>query len=230
MTVGREHWVRISRELVNGHPAAGLCSRCVDTLSVAGAGITLIAGGAVQVSMCASNEIVKALAELEFTLGTGPASDAHEQGVPVAAVDLVKAPPVRWSAFTGPVVDAGFRAVFAFPLRLGAAQLGALVLYQLHRGDLSADSYADALIAAEVITRAILARQAGMSEEELTAELTASGSFHPQVHQAAGMVSVQLGVGVGDALARLRARAFALGRPIGEVAADVVARRLRFDK
>ena len=43
------------------------------------------------------------------------------------------------------------------------------------------------------------------------------------------MVSVQLGVGVGEALARLRARAFAIDRPIAEMAADVVAHRLRLD-
>ncbi|MDQ6614354.1 MAG: hypothetical protein M3083_06330 [Actinomycetota bacterium] len=103
----------------------------------------------------------RALAELEFTLGNGPASDAHEHGLPVLEVDLVNAPPLRWSAFAGPVVDAGIRAVFAFPLRLGAARLGALILYQVHPGDLGADSYADALISAEINTRAILARQAG---------------------------------------------------------------------
>jgi len=49
------------------------------------------------------------------------------------------------------------------------------------------------------------------------------------VHQAAGMISVQLDVDVAEALLRLRARAYALDRPMADVAADVVARRLRFD-
>jgi hypothetical protein len=35
-------------------------------------------------------------------------------------------------------------------------------------------------------------------------------------------------VSVGEALVRLRAHAFAHDRPLGAVAADVVARRLRF--
>ncbi|MDQ6613923.1 MAG: GAF domain-containing protein [Actinomycetota bacterium] len=187
MTVGRERWLRMSRALASGHPAAsGLCSKCVETLSVAAAGITIISDAGAQVSLCASGATVTALAELEFTLGNGPASDAHEHGVPVCEVDLVNAPPLRWSAFASPVVDAGFRAVFAFPLRLGAARLGALILYQIHPGDLDADSYADALTGAEVITRAILARQAGMPEEELMAELADGGAFHAEVHQASG--------------------------------------------
>jgi hypothetical protein len=43
------------------------------------------------------------------------------------------------------------------------------------------------------------------------------------------MVSVQLSVGIEDAHVALRARAFADGRPVGEVAADVVARQVRFE-
>jgi hypothetical protein len=46
--------------------------------------------------------------------------------------------------------------------------------------------------------------------------------------QAAGMVSVQLGVSLTDALVAMRARAYAEGRTISQVAADVVARRLSF--
>jgi hypothetical protein len=49
-----------------------------------------------------------------------------------------------------------------------------------------------------------------------------------EVHQAAGMASVQLGVTVIDALARLRAYAFVHDRALADVAADIVARRLRF--
>ena len=44
------------------------------------------------------------------------------------------------------------------------------------------------------------------------------------------MVSVQIGADIADALTVLRARAFALGRPMVEVARDVVARKLRFGR
>lgn len=229
MGVGQQRWARMSRALTSGHPTAtGLCAACVEALSVAGAGITLIASEGTQVSMCASNITVRQLAELEFTLGNGPSVDAHERGVPVIEIDLANRPPTRWSAYCGPAVNAGIRAVFAFPLRLGAARLGTLTLYQVDSGTLRDDTFADALVAADVMTRAIMTRQAGMPEEALIAELTDDHSFHAGVHQASGMISVQLGVDVGDALARLRARAFALDRPVGDVAADVVARRLRF--
>lgn len=231
MVVGRERWLRMSRGLASGHPtAAGFCSSCVEMLSVSGAGITLMAGAGAQVSVCASGPTARRLADLEFTLGNGPARDAYDRGAPVFEMDLVSCPPSRWTGFSGPAVDAGIGAVFAFPLRLGAARLGALTLYQAQPGALGDDTYADALIAADVITNAILTRQAGIPEEALWAEMAEDRGFLAEVHQASGMVSVQLDISVGDALARLRAQAFAADRPIGDVAADVVARRLRFDE
>jgi hypothetical protein len=63
----------------------------------------------------------------------------------------------------------------------------------------------------------------------LSIELEAGADFQYVVHQASGMIAVQLGVGVGEALVRLRAYAFANDRRLTEVAADVVGRRLRFD-
>jgi hypothetical protein len=50
----------------------------------------------------------------------------------------------------------------------------------------------------------------------------------PEVHQATGMISVQLSVTIGEAFARLRARAFADDRPLSELATDVITRRIRF--
>ena len=235
MHLGQERWLRMASVLA-GHSVsgqtvdAGLCAGCVAALSVAGAGITIMAGDNAQVRMCASDATVRRLADLEFSLGYGPAVDAYQRGEPVLETDLVGRPPAGWPAFAGPAVDAGIRAIFAFPLRVGAARLGALTLFQMHPGDLGDDILADALIAADVITSAVMARQAGISEEALMDELTQDIGYHAEVHQASGMVAVQLQISVGDALARLRGRAFALDQPIDEVAVDVVARRLRFSE
>jgi hypothetical protein len=80
---------------------------------------------------------------------------------------------------------------------------------------------------ADVIARTILDFQADAESGTDPVELNAD--IHPVVHQAAGMVSVQLGVSVGDALARLRAYAFGVDRSITEVARDVVNRALYFN-
>lgn len=42
------------------------------------------------------------------------------------------------------------------------------------------------------------------------------------------MIAIQLRVSVEESLSRLRAAAYSSGRPIWEIAADVVNRRIRF--
>ena len=74
-------------------------------------------------------------------------------------------------AFTPQAVEAGVRAVFGFPLRVGAVRLGALNLYQDRPGPLSDDQHADALVMADVIARWVLDVQAGAPPGALAEEL-----------------------------------------------------------
>jgi hypothetical protein len=55
------------------------------------------------------------------------------------------------------------------------------------------------------------------------------GPLGAVVHQAVGMVSVQLSIGVEEALVILRARAIVTGQQLAELAAAVVERRFRFE-
>jgi hypothetical protein len=52
--------------------------------------------------------------------------------------------------------------------------------------------------------------------------------YRAEVYQAAGMVTVHLGVGIEEAMIRMRAYAFAHDRSVSDVAADIVGRKLRF--
>ncbi len=51
-----------------------------------------------------------------------------------------------------------------------------------------------------------------------------------EVHQAQGMLMVDLGVNAEEAMARLRAHASANGRTLGDVARDIVAGSLTLDR
>ena len=51
-----------------------------------------------------------------------------------------------------------------------------------------------------------------------------------ELHQAQGMVMVQLGTDLATAMVRLRAHAYGGERRLGDVARDIVARRLRLDQ
>jgi hypothetical protein len=134
----------------------------------------------------------------------------------------------RWPLFVPAAADRGVGAVFAFPVAAGAARFGVLDLYRRSAGPLSSAELADALAYADAILVLALYDRGGL---EAGVEMLTDGDLserRAEVHQAAGMASVQLGVTVVDALARLRAYAFVHDRGLAEVAADVVARRLRF--
>jgi hypothetical protein len=216
-----------------GSPAesdsARLCTVAADITNMSGAGIMLMTGDIPHGSLCSSNEVSALVEDLQFTLGEGPCIDAYVHDRPVLEPDLADPDAARWLAFSPPAVNAGVRAVFGFPVQVGVVRLGALNLYRDRPGDLTHDQHADSLVMADVAARAVLAMQAEASAGTVAVELEAGANLRSVVHQASGMVSVQLGVSIGQALIRMRAYAFGKNCLVDEVAKDVVARRLRFD-
>ena len=95
---------------------------------------------------------------------------------------------------------------------------------------MSDDQHADALVMADVAARWVLEAQAGASPGAVASELEAGADFHFAVHNAAGMVSVQAGISVTEALIRLRAFAFSHERLLADVAEDVMARSCGSDE
>ena len=207
--------------------AARLCEVCPQIVGVNGAGVMLMSGDTPRGSLCATDAVSQLIEELQYTLGEGPCVDAYRQDQVVAEPDLADPAIRRWYGFTPPALRAGVRAVFGFPLRVGTVRLGALNLYRDQPSPLTADQLADALVMADMTAQWVLDAQEGASSDSVAEELEITADFHFAVHNAAGMVSVQLGTSVGEALIRLRAFAFSQDRPIGDVAQDVIARRIR---
>lgn len=198
---------------------------------MAGAGISVVTQTGNRGAVCATDEVAAMIEELQFSLGEGPCVDAVNAGRPVLIPDLGEPYAVdvgRWPAFMSAAADAGIRAVFAFPLAVGAIRVGALDLYRTRAGELSTEQLAGALLAADAAAIALLSLDVDASET-FNGTAAEGADYHLDVHRATGMVQEQLKVSTADALLRLRAKAFADGRPISEVAADVIARRLRLD-
>jgi len=187
----------------------------------------LMSGDIPRGSLNSTDDVSQLIEELQYTLGEGPCVDAYQQDGVVAEPDLAEPVARRWPAFTPPALQAGVRAVFGFPLRVGTVRLGALNLYRDRPGLLTGEQHADALVLADVAARWVLDTQAGAPSGAVAKELEAGADFHFAVHNAAGMVSVQEGISVAEALIRLRAFAFSNDRLLADVADDVVARRLR---
>lgn len=213
-------------------PSERICELCVEMLDVSGGGISMVTTSGHRGVLCATDDISARLEDLQLTLGEGPCIDAVHSGVPVCIPDLHEpsvATVERWPGFLEGASAAGARAVFAFPLRIGAISVGAMDLYRERPGELDAQQFSAALMAADAAALALLRIKAD-PDVPFADELAEMPPYQPHVHQATGMVQVQLGITTEDAFLMLRARAFSTGRPLVELATDVVERRLRFSE
>lgn len=204
-----------------------VCAAAVSVAGVDSAAVAVILDATPRELMYATDRTASELEDLALTLGEGPCVDATTGG-PVLVGDLtVPECRNRWPVFAPAAVLAGAGAVFALPLRVGGIRLGVLDLYRACAGDLGAEQLADALVLADTACAVLLddATRHGADRDDQWPERT--GLHHPEVHQATGMITVQLGVSAAVALIRLRAYAYSQDRRLRDVAADVVAGRLR---
>jgi hypothetical protein len=206
-----------------------LCAGAVSVLPVDGVTISVMAGVGNVGSSGASDAATARLGDLQFTLGEGPCWDAGRDGRPVLVGDMAAATGRRWPMFTDEVLAAGFRAFFAFPLQIGAIKLGTLGLVRTEPGALARGILKDALTVADVMALALIGILADDPRSPAGGRSDVSGMYRAEIHQATGMVMVQLGVGAQEALVRLRAHAYTRGQTADEIAREVIARRLRFE-
>lgn len=219
-----------------GGPANVLdvCAAAVAALPVNGAGVSVLSRDMARHPLYGTDAVSERLEELQLTLGEGPCVDAYHDGSAVLTPDLRTADiRARWPMFSSAAVEAGAKAVFAFPLTAGAISSGVLDLYSTSPGGLDTEALSDALVFAWTATLVLLdtaltdLRPPGPPKAE-GGRFEVPGGYRAEIDQATGMLTEQLGVGIEDAFIRLRAYAYACGRPLDEVAGDVVSRRLRF--
>ncbi|MBJ7465549.1 MAG: ANTAR domain-containing protein [Mycolicibacterium sp.] len=118
--------------------------------------------------------------------------------------------------------------MYALPLQLGAIQVGVLSLYLKPGTRLNNRDFGDAIAVADLVTSLLLASGTTDRPDPLDYWWVQPQSSR-EIHQATGMVVAQLGVSARDAYALLQGYAFARGRGLDEVAAEVVHHRLRID-
>lgn len=218
-----------------------VCDRCVQELGMAHTAIALASDDGLWTPAYATSAVAADLEQHAFTVGEGPCFDALRRHAPVLVADLdTESEQSKWPIWAPMARAAGVRSVAAFPIQSGAIEAGVLTLLSAAVDRLHGARLASALRLADSALLGLLDLVAGLEPEDSSANREVGGPRHAtdqrefaavvraEVHQAAGMIMVQAGVSIEQALVRLRARAYESGRPITEVAADVLARRLRF--
>jgi hypothetical protein len=205
-----------------------VCRAAVAALGLRGAAVHLMAeSDATGVAAC-SDAAARAVAELQFTANEGPAQVAFRTRRPVL-VPLLEEALDRWPGFASLAWARGVRAVFAFPLQQGAVSFGVLDLYADRAGPLDPDALALGGSFAGVATDLLLDGGTVTRSGDLDVGLSISLVDRARIHQAQGMVMVDLRVSLAEALSRMRARAFASDTTLLEVADQVIAGILTAD-
>ncbi len=204
-----------------------LCEMCLRALPVAGASVVVRSGPDHRELVYATDDIIRRLDDLQFVLGEGPCLDAYSYRFPVFEPQLrAEQAADRWPGFAREATQLGAAAVFAFPLQVGAVPFGVLEMYRVAPGGLDDTQLATALLLVDDVVRAVLH---DLTDADLMTPDTASPLFgRSEIPQATGMVAVQMNASIPEALAQLRAMAFARNRSVQSIAEDVVARRIDF--
>lgn len=204
-----------------------LLRSCCRATGVDGAGVSILTSSGSHEPLYASSDVADEIERLQVILGEGPCIDATTTGTPVLVTDLTDSrdeESSRWPVFRNEVMRIGARAIFAFPIRIGAISLGAVDLYRETAGPLSRPELNRALSSMDEVGLAVL------EAPDYYGNADAPTVINMTVHQAAGRVMAQIDGSIEEALVRLRAAAFAEGLSLTELATDVVKGRRRFVK
>ena len=157
----------------------------------------------------------------------GPCQDCFRHGAPIVSVDL-KAAGFRWRKFAPLAVEAGFRSVHAFPLRLRGEVIGALTLFGRATGDLDADDARVVQALADVTTIGLLQDRVIRSHELRTEQLRTALESRATLEQAKGALAQIHGCSVDEAFTLLRTWCHDNDQLLGEVAHGITAAPARF--
>lgn len=206
-----------------------LARACARVLRVDGAGLSILDAAQQRLPLGASSEAAAAAERLQFTVGAGPCLAAQETRQPVFAVeeDLRR----RWPVFTDLLVGTTpFRAVVALPLQPALAGAGAIDLYFTRSADVPELDVFEALAVGGLVTSVLSDAAVWSSWEPAEGPEWLQGPTprrRAAVWEAMGKVAVDLEVDVPVALDLMRAAAFARGGSTEDVAAELLAGRLR---
>ncbi len=207
-----------------------LCWFAVNEMALSGCALVLMSGTDASSMLAGAGRHARTVTGLQMELGEGPCLQAYSSGVPVLLPDLTAENASRWPTFAAAALAVGVQAEFSLPLSVRPGGIGTLDLCRDKPGMLSGEHLADAMVAADIARDAVLYQQYAPGDADLAGLLATVGGDRIVIHQATGMIAAQLDETTSNALARLRAAAFASGRWMYDIAQDVVERRVRFDE
>ena len=202
-----------------------LCLACVEILGVDGGAITLAYAEQERVTLCVTDEWVAQLEDLQEVVGEGPGFAAYDERT-IQTLVVGGADDHRWPLLSDAVRQlTSTCAIYAIPLKPGPQTMGVATFYQLQPRPLLVDDTSCQLLVDS--TGVALVKDPDVLDDDRYAKAE-SWNSRARVNQATGMVMAQLGLRPADALALIRAHAFAHRQSLAAISDDIIALRLDF--
>lgn len=219
------------RELISAHETGGdLCAPFLSVVPATGASVSVLAGSKGQTTVCASDPTASRLDELQFDLGEGPCWTAMTSRMPVIGSSDTIDP--RWPMFSDAIssdaLGSAVESMLALPMAIGQMEIGAIDLYSTSKAEFDLERLPGLTELARITAFQVLRRILSEAQSDADDATSVSSGSRREVHQATGMILAQLDVSADDAALLLKAKAYSTGRPVRDVASDVVDRRLDF--
>jgi hypothetical protein len=205
------------------HLAERLCEASRLILGADGAWITVQDGSGARVPLSATDQVAATLEDLQDVIGQGPCHDAYQERK-ATTMTVRDQPDLEWPEFSRAAWHrVGSVRIHAYPMRPGADTFGVLSIYFTTPRE-PAEPHESAQFLADAVGAALLRdpvpREGNLGEGML--------STRAELHQATGMVIAQLHIPPEDALAILRAHAYAHDNTLADIAHQVISRQLDF--
>ena len=196
-------------------------SRTSDLVDARAAGLLLADSEGRLRLMAASNERAEMLELFQVQALEGPCQDCYRAGRPVINADLSTAAD-KWPHFAPRAVEAGFRSVHAFPMRLRRQVVGALNLFGTEVGEMAESDVRIVQALADVATIGLLQERAIRQAEVLTDQLQSALTSRLVIEQAKGMLAQIHGTDPDQAFDRLRSYSRSHNARLSDIAFTVV--------
>ncbi|MFD3572285.1 ANTAR domain-containing protein [Streptomyces sp. NPDC058644] len=216
-------------ELLVSLPAAagqeqrrGWAVACAQALGLGGMAIALG-----QELVWFSDDTSARLEDLQFVLGQGPGQLFQDEAEVRELPDLGRLLARQWPQFAAEAEVLGIAALFVWPVRIGAVQVGTMTGYRRTVGPLTAQQAAQGQLVADALAQHVLNHWPASTDASNGPGHVGAVDLHrAEVHHATGVLSERLGIPLAEALDRLRARAYASGLSLSDTAHSVIHQEL----
>lgn len=201
-----------------------LLNRSANVLDAEAGGV-MLSNGRGKLELLVSTDEPARLMELhELGREQGPSVECYRHGTQVIEEDLATSE--RWPRFTPAALTGGYRATFAFPMRLREHTIGALNLFRAKPGGVAEEDVRVAQAFAHMAAIGILQERAVRESRQLGRQLQTALNSRVVIEQAKGVIADRADLDVGAAYQQLRWYARNNNRTLRGVAADIVAKTL----